>query len=112
MVIAGVSLLGAGVASYVGLGVSAGIANHADTSLRYLDEPGEEEEREEALQRRDMARGAAIGTAVAACALVATGLALVIVGRRRAIADLQQRQRAARSLTWGVGQGLFLSGRF
>jgi len=112
MVIAGVTLLGVGVASYVGLGVSAGIANHADTSARYLNEPGEEEEREDMLRRRDRARGAAIGTGVAACALVATGLALVIVGRRRAIADLQQRQRASRSVSWGIGQGIYLQGRF
>jgi len=107
MVLTGVGLLGLGVASYVAMGVSLGIAHYADTSAGYLTEPGEEEEHQEQVDRRDAARGVAIGVGVTAGVSLAVGLALVIVGRKRAIADLRQRQGLAHTFTGMAGQGAY-----
>lgn len=92
MVVAGVSLIVVSVLGYVGLAVGLGLGNAAEADLRPLQDPEDLQRRRDLLQRGRIANGVAIGSGVAAAALMAAGIPLVIVGRRRAAEDRPPRR--------------------
>ena len=92
MVVTGVSLIVVSVLGYVGLAVGLGLGNAAEADLRALQGPEDLQRRRDLLQRGRIANGVAIGSGAAAAALMAAGIPLVIVGRRRAAADRPRTQ--------------------
>ncbi len=115
MVVAGVALVVTSLAAYVAMAVGLGIARGSDAKLaRTSITP---QRRDELVERRTLGRQLALGTGLGALALMGTGIPLIVVGRRRAIADVEakstspQARLGLRPLVGG-GAGLWAHIRF
>ncbi len=86
MVVAGVVLVTLGVAAWALMGAGLGVGNDAETRLDGLGSGADLERRRELLRRGRVGNGLAVGGGVAAAVLVGTGIPLIAIGRRRAIA--------------------------
>lgn len=84
MSIAGSVLIVASVGGYIVMGAGLGIGNEADAELRSLLAADELERRREVIDRGRLGNRLALGAGLASVALMATGIALVVVGRRKA----------------------------
>lgn len=84
MAIAGSVLIVASAAGYIVMALGLGIGSNADAELGSLGSVDEIERRREVLDRGQLGNRLALGAGLASAALMATGVALVVVGRRRA----------------------------
>ncbi len=108
LAIAGSVLITASAAGYIVMAVGLGIGSNADAQVASLGSVDELERRREVMDRGQTGNRLALGAGLASAALMATGVALVVVGRRKA------RQSEA-SLSWlplQRGAGLQLGARF
>ena len=84
MAIAGSVLIMASAAGYVVMVVGLGVASNADAELGSLGSSDDIERRRDVIDRGQLGNRLALGAGLASAALMATGIALVVVGRRRA----------------------------
>ncbi len=108
MAIAGSVLIIAGAAGYIVMAVGLGVGSNADAELGSLGSVDDIERRREVMDRGRMGNRLALGAGVASAALMATGIALVVVGRRKS-------RESAPSVGWlplQRGAGLQLGARF
>jgi len=106
MAIAGTVLIATSAAGYVAMVVGLSMGNNADASVRSLGSADELERRREVIERGQLGNRLALGAGIASAVLMATGVALVIAGRRRA----QQASVAVAPLQRGAA--VSLGGRF
>jgi hypothetical protein len=90
LVVGGVALVCTSLAGYVAMIVGLGIGSGAESRIAPLYAEEDIERRREFIERGTMGNRLAIGAGVSAAVLMATGIALIVVGRRRAIADRAQ----------------------
>lgn len=108
MAIAGSVLIMASVAGYIAMAVGLGIGSNADAELGSLGSADDLERRREVMDRGQTGNRLALGAGLASAALMATGIALVVVGRRKA-------RESAATVSWlplQRGAGLQLGARF
>ena len=80
-----------GAAGYVAMIAGLGLGANADTNITPLGARADIERRRALLERGQLGNRLAIGAGVAAAVAMATGIALIVIGRRRA--DLAPRSR-------------------
>jgi hypothetical protein len=90
LVVGGVVLVCTSLAGYVAMIVGLGIGSGAEARIASLYAEEDIERRRALIERGTMGNRLAIGAGVSAAVLMATGIALIVVGRRRAIADRAQ----------------------
>ena len=73
----------ASAGGYIAMAAGLGIGNEADAEVRSLLAADELERRREVMDRGRLGNRLALGAGLASVALMATGIALVVVGRRR-----------------------------
>lgn len=108
MAITGSALIMASVAGYIVMAVGLGIGSNADAELGSLGSVNDIDRRREVMDRGQLGNRMALGAGLASAALMATGITLVVVGRRRA-------RESAPTLGWlplERGAGLQLGARF
>lgn len=108
MAITGSALIMAGAAGYIVMAVGLGIGSNADAEVGSLSSVDDVERRREVMDRGQLGNRLALGAGLASAALLATGIALVVVGRRKA------RENSARVgwLPLERGAGVQLGARF
>ena len=84
MAVTGSVLIIASAGGYVAMAVGLGIGNESDAQVRSLQAADEVERRREVMDRGRLGNRLALGAGLASVALMATGIALVVVGRRKA----------------------------
>lgn len=84
MVVAGSVMIFGSAAGYIAMAVGLGIASKADADVRALTSNADLERRRKVMARGELGNRLAIGAGVSAAVLMASGIALVVVGRRRA----------------------------
>lgn len=90
LVVGGVVLVCTSLAGYVAMIVGLGIGSGAESRIASLYAEEDIERRRALIERGTMGNRLAIGAGVSAAVLMATGIALIVVGRRRAMADRAQ----------------------
>ena len=90
MVVGGVALVCTSLVGYVGMIAGLGIGSGAESRIASLYAEDDIERRRELIDRGTMGNRLAIGAGVSAAVSMAAGIALIVVGRRRAIADRAQ----------------------
>lgn len=108
LTIAGSVLIMASAGGYIAMAVGLGMGNNADAEVRSLQSSEDLERRREVIDRGELGNRLALGAGLAAAALMATGIALVVVGRKKA-AD---RRAAVGPLPLQRGAGLQVGARF
>lgn len=108
MAIAGSVLIMASAAGYIAMAVGLGIGSKADADVGALGSVGDIDARRDAMDRGQMGNRLALGAGLASAALMATGIALVVVGRRKN----EQRQATVGWLPLQRGAGVQLGARF
>lgn len=108
LTIAGSVLIMASAGGYIAMAVGLGMGNNADAEIRSLQSSEDLERRREVIDRGELGNRLAIGAGLAAAALMATGIALVVVGRKKA-AD---RRAAIGPLPLQRGAGIQVGARF
>ncbi|MGH1343459.1 MAG: hypothetical protein ACRBN8_18005 [Nannocystales bacterium] len=108
MAVAGSVLIMASAAGYIAMAVGLGIGSNADAELGSLGSSDDIERRREVMDRGQLGNRLALGAGLASAALMATGIALVVVGRRRA----QEHRATLGWLPLERGAGLQLGARF
>lgn len=84
MAIAGSVLIMASAAGYIVMAVGLGIGANADAELGSLGSVDDIGRRREVMDRGQLGNRMGLGAGLASAALMATGIALVVVGRRKA----------------------------
>ncbi len=108
MAVAGSVLIFGSIAGYVAMAVGLGISTKADADVKALSSVGDVERRREVMARGQLGNRLALGAGISAVALMGTGIALVVLGRRRA-----DEARAAAAFVPAPGGGAFaLRARF
>jgi len=108
MAIAGSVLIMASAAGYIAMAVGLGIGSNADAEVGSLGSSDDIERRREVMGRGQLGNRLALGAGLASAALMATGIALVVVGRRK-------NRESTASVGWlplERGAGLQLGARF
>lgn len=108
MTIAGSVFIMASAGGYIAMAVGLGMGNNADNEVRSLGAAEDLERRREVMDRGELGNRLAIGAGVSAAVLMATGIALVVVGRRKS--DVPRV--SAGPLPLQRGAGLQLGARF
>ena len=108
LTIAGSVLIMASAGGYIAMAVGLGMGNNADAEVRSLQSSEDLEQRREVIERGELGNRLAVGAGLAAAALMATGIALVVVGRKKAA----ERRTAIGPLPLQRGAGLQLGARF
>lgn len=108
MAITGSVFIMTSAAGYIAMAVGLGIGNNANAQVQSLDGADALERRREAIERGTMGNRLALGAGLASVALMATGIALVVVGRRRS----NERRATAGLLPLPRGAGVQLGARF
>ncbi len=108
LMIAGSVLIVASAGGYIAMAVGLGMGNNADAGVRSLQSSEDLERRREVIDRGELGNRLALGAGLAAAALMATGIALVVVGRKKA-AD---RRAAIGPLPLERGAGVQVGARF
>ncbi len=108
MAIAGSVLIMASAAGYVAMAVGLGIGSNADAELGSLGSSDDIARRREVMDRGQLGNRLALGAGLASAALMATGIALVVVGRRKA----RESTATVGWLPLERGAGLQLGARF
>lgn len=108
LTIAGSVLIMASAGGYVAMAVGLGMGNDADAEVRSLQSSEDLERRREIIERGELGNRLALGAGVAAATLMVAGIALVVVGRKRAA----QQRTAIGPLPLRRGGGLQLGARF
>jgi hypothetical protein len=103
MVVAGVVLVVSSVVGYAIMAAGLGIGNRAEQDVASLTGPDDIERRREVLERGRLGNRMAIGAGVSSAALMAVGLPLVFVGRRRAQRSLSESRVSFSPLRGGAG---------
>ncbi len=112
MAIAGTVLIIASAGGYVAMAVGLGIGTNAEADVRALGSLDEVEERRDVMARGRMGNRLAVGAGVASAVLMATGVALVVLGRRKAREADEASVSAVSWLPLPAGAGVQLGGRF
>lgn len=108
MAIAGSVLIMASAAGYIVMAVGLGIGSNADAKLGSLGSVDDIQRRREVMDRGQLGNRMALGAGLASAALMATGIALVVVGRRKA----RESEPTLGWLPLERGAGLQLGARF
>ena len=108
LAIAGSVLIMASAAGYIVMAVGLGIGSNADAEVASLGSVDDLERRREVMDRGQTGNRLALGAGLASAALMATGVALVVVGRRKA----RQSEASVSWLPLERGAGLQLGARF
>lgn len=90
MVVAGVALVVGSLVAYVTMAVGLGLARGADAKLSLTSLS--DERRRDLTKRRSTGRWLALGSGLGALGLMGAGIPLIVVGRRRALADTKAKQ--------------------
>lgn len=110
LVVSGVVLVSASLAAYVATAVGLAIGSRAEADLLPLRDADDIEARQDVLARGQLGNRLAIGAGVTAVALMAAGIPMIVIGRRRAAAD--QPHAAVTALPMRRGGGASLTLRF
>ena len=108
MAVAGSVLIMASAAGYIVMAVGLGIGSNADAELGSLGSVDDLERRRAVMDRGQLGNRLALGAGLASAALMGTGIALVVVGRRKA----RQSDAAITWLPLERGAGLQVGARF
>ena len=108
MAITGSVLIMASAAGYVAMAVGLGIGSKADAEVGSQSSVDDLERRRDTMERGKLGNRLALGAGIASAALMATGIALVVVGRRKSA----QRQTTVGWLPLQRGAGVQLGARF
>ncbi len=108
LTITGSVLIMASAAGYVVMAVGLGMGNNADSQVRSLGGTDDLERRRDVMDRGELGNRLALGAGLASVALMAAGIALVVVGRRRS----KTPRASAGVLPLPRGAGVAASARF
>jgi hypothetical protein len=106
LVVTGVVFIVGSAIGYAVMAAGLGIGNRAEQDIRPLGDPEDLDRRRELLARGRLGNRMAIGAGVTSAALMAAGIPLVLVGRRRAMRALDRsvvsvaRMRGGMGLSW------------